>query len=296
MERMRHSDACFASRNALEARNNAKLVADWLIHWRLSDPRVVAKAFEAFERPMHASTALPTILGMLTAHGIQGPTASGLTALGLAVQRGLDAAACALLQAGADPNAPVNDGQQSRPLHMAQAATTAQALIAHGADVSARDASGRSPLHAACKLGELGVVTALIAAGADPKAKDSSKATPLHRAVDFLAAQAGSRAGAAEAGEEGPALMIVHALAAAGADVNAYTAEGSTALHRAAATGHAPLSRALLSCGADPTLRDFMRRTAAEVRTAGSDGWMDGWLMHAALAAVTVLCCTSRLR
>lgn len=58
---------------------------------------------------------------------------------------------CKLLQAGADPNAfSLMDASMICPLHRAAetgAVACAQALVAHGACVNARDSLGRTPLH-----------------------------------------------------------------------------------------------------------------------------------------------------
>jgi ankyrin repeat protein len=81
-------------------------------------------------------------------------------------------------------------------LHVAAAGyrhQIAQELIAHGADVRARNRRGAEPLHYAADgtpgapawnpKAQVATVATLIAAGADPNAADSSGVMPLHRAV-----------------------------------------------------------------------------------------------------------------
>ena len=89
-----------------------------------------------------------------------------------------------LLSAGADVTARNDSG--STPLHRAAQLSTPQIidiLLKAGADVMARTNSGETPLHYASWYPTFegvryGSIEALLAAGADPKAKDNDGKTP----------------------------------------------------------------------------------------------------------------------
>ena len=95
----------------------------------------------------------------------------------------------ALIDAGADPSAPDSRGQT--PLHVASArsyskAVALTALIDAGANPMAPDANGRTPLHLVAENKfdiSASVVSILIHAGADPRAPDDRGRTPLQVAT-----------------------------------------------------------------------------------------------------------------
>jgi ankyrin repeat protein len=62
---------------------------------------------------------------------------------------------------------------------------TAETLLAHGADVNARDVTGYTPLHVAATLGRTGEADLLLKHGADLEARDHFGDTPLHAAALF---------------------------------------------------------------------------------------------------------------
>jgi ankyrin repeat protein len=109
-------------------------------------------------------------------------------------------------------------------LHMAAAAFQrgiAEILIAHGADVHARNRMGAMPLHYAADTNhwnpgaQAETIAFLISAGADPNDTDRRSVTPLHRAVR-------TRSSAA-----------VRALLTGGADPRKKNGNGSTPLQLA---------------------------------------------------------------
>jgi ankyrin repeat protein len=153
-----------------------------------------------------------------------------------AVMHGDAAALRALLQQGADVNAPQGDGMTA--LHWAAElgdADLAAALLKAGANPAAETRIGRhTPLHVAAKGGYPLVARALVEAKASVSATTSTGAAPLH-----FAAASGS-------GE------TVTILLERGADVNAREPQwGQTPLMFAAASGRTDVVKVLLARGAD---------------------------------------------
>lgn len=138
-----------------------------------------------------------------------------------------------LLDAGADLNARDESGRT--PLHWAArigASESVGALLAAGADVHALDAAGRTPLFDAAACGEPRLIATLVDAGANVDAATSLGVTPLMAAV---------RLGRADAAD---------ALRQAGANIEHTDAFGLTPLHIAAAAGDAECTHLLLTHGA----------------------------------------------
>jgi ankyrin repeat protein len=144
-----------------------------------------------------------------------------------------------LLEAGADANAPQQDGSTAL-IWAAYAGDLAAVdlLLTHGADPARATREGMTPLALAAINGDAAVIGRLLDAGADVNGALSKGETPL-----MLAA----RAGRSEA---------IELLLARGADVNAAeTQRGTTALMWAAANGAPDVVSILVEHGADVSLR-----------------------------------------
>jgi hemoglobin len=114
-----------------------------------------------------------------------------------------------------------------------------------------RQYGGRALLHYASGAGCLEVVTLLLRLGANPDMRDAGGHTPLYRAAN----ECGSRTGP----------LVVRALVAAGADVNARNGvTRATALHMAARRGYVAIAQTLLECGAGIDSRDRKGDTPLE--------------------------------
>jgi hypothetical protein len=79
-------------------------------------------------------------------------------------------------------NARVNNNCTT-PLHFAMTADVAKLLLAHGADVNAKDSVGETPLAWAVSAGRKDVLEVLIASKADVNAKNNKGETPMQAAV-----------------------------------------------------------------------------------------------------------------
>jgi ankyrin repeat protein len=113
-------------------------------------------------------------------------------------------------------------------------------LLAHGADINARDIGGRTQLHYAAEEGRVNVAELLLAHGADVNAKDNEGKTPLRKA--------------AESGKKELAVLLL----ANGADVNARDNIGLTPLYRPFSKDESEL---LLAHGADVNAKDNEGKT-----------------------------------
>ena len=167
----------------------------------------------------------------------------GVTPLSLACVNGGDLVA-ALLDAGADPQAPLPGGES--PLMTASRTGRpgpVKALLAKGATVDAADAKGQTALLWACADGHAAVAGLLLQAGANAKGRLKSGFTPL-----LVAARNGK-------------LDVVRLLLQAGVDPNeaieskgrarGMARNGTSALLLAIENGHFELAVALVDAGAD---------------------------------------------
>ena len=116
------------------------------------------------------------------------------------------------------------------------------------------------PIHSAARMRDLSAVRQELESGVD---------------VDVLSGQAANGDGGNTAlwfAAQGPwpnSIEVARVLIDAGADVNRQCEHGRTALHMAAAWGHADLAKFLLDSGADATLTDQEGMTATAVAQNG---------------------------
>jgi ankyrin repeat protein len=177
-----------------------------------------------------------------------GAADAGYSALHAAVLRGDEVLVKALLARGANPNAPLVKGTPSR-YYSKDWAFNATAL------------AGTTPLWQAARYGDVPIMRALAAAGADPKFKSADGATILIAAV---AANSGFGTGDRRERYLGPGdiaptpleneKVTYEAASAAidlGAEVNAATQAGDTALHVAAQQAVESVARLLVDKGAN---------------------------------------------
>ena len=152
------------------------------------------------------------------------------------------------------PGRPSTEPTRQRSLHEAAEeaeADTVRLLLEGGADVRARNADQKTPLHLAVKSrvfawmhtpNQLDVVAQLLDAGADPNARDRWGATPLHAALEDLHGNGSAN------------LDVVKLLLQRGADPDARTADGFRPADRP------PHVRAHISPG--PVGQEIARRAA----------------------------------
>ena len=149
---------------------------------------------------------------------------AGFTPMVFAVVKNDDASITTLLAAGANPNVIVRSGAKPIIIAMQYKHTAAAlALLDGGADLNVRDRAGNTTLHLAAQAGDLKVVRALLAKHADPNARTPKSTAPM-------GARGGGGGRGGVAGEQTPLMM-------------------------AARGDHEDVMRALVSSGADPTLR-----------------------------------------
>ena len=169
----------------------------------------------------------------------------GRTALHRARSEG---AAAALLEAGANPNAQANDGGTvvhhiAREVHNAY--MIIGALATAGADLDARDDAGDTALHVAVEHMNSEAALALIDGGANVWARDANGRTPLHHVRNTRAAPMLHRAVTLGRNE------AVVTLLGQGADIEARNEWGPGALLSAAGAGKEVAVIAFVEAGAD---------------------------------------------
>ena len=187
----------------------------------------------------------------------------GKTALHHAVHDGyrvsvsLDEVLSCLIKNGAEVNARDQSGRT--PLMEACRhcrANVVTFLIEHGAEVNAHDQSGHTPLMEACSHGEENAVTFLIEHGADVDPQDNDEETALHHAVY----------------SDCESLEILSCLILKGLDVNACESDGRSPLMIASVRGKVNSVAFLLEHGANVNLQNKNGETALYYAVSGYNG------------------------
>jgi uncharacterized protein len=191
----------------------------------------------------------------------------------------------ALLTRKADVNVRSDDGSTALlwAAHWNDEAT-ADLLIRAGANANVSNDFGMTPLSRACTNASAALVQLLLDAGANPNARIATGATPIMTcastgnadAVRALIAR-GADVNAKEPSEKQDALMwaaaerhpnVVRLLVEAGANPQAHTKKGFTALHFAAREGDLESVRQLLAAGVNVNIRSHPDEPAP----TGKDG------------------------
>lgn len=237
----------------------------------------------------------------------------GTTALTLAIINGHFDTAVALLEKGADPNVADKNGMTplyaavdmhtiqtvwGRPMPLLEDATDpagmVRALLQHGANPdipllrpiigrhtrNTGDASlseGTTALARAAKSGDATLMQVLLEGGASPHATQADLTT-----VAMIAAGGGGQrvypgsASVSVPATEEDSFAALELIAGAGVDLDAFNANGDTALHRAAARGADSIVAFLAERGATLDMRDRRGRTPLDVALGVGGGRRGG--------------------
>ena len=199
----------------------------------------------------------------------------GHTPLHLAVFGGKEAAAKAMILAGADVN--IRNDNNDAPLPLAIEgghAGIVENLLIGGANHAERGSSGDYPIHLAARRGNGDVVLALVQKGVDVNCRDARGRPPLAVAVienhvsavkallaggvddvDYRMGNARSTPLHVAAASGNKAASIITALVEGGADIEARNRAGKTPLYISACFGSRASVLALLRLGADANTR-----------------------------------------
>ena len=183
------------------------------------------------------------VLQTIIAHdvNVNATNMSNITALGRSFRKENIDAINLLLNAGADPNIDLFDGNTC--LHYAVRRfwrkEVIQTIINHGANVNATNWNNITALSRACKKRNIEAINVLLNAGADPNIDDIDGNTCLQDAVSG-----------------GCSKEVLQTIINHGADINAKNMENGTAFMIACWRGHTDAINVLLNAGADPNIAD----------------------------------------
>ncbi|RJE26222.1 Ankyrin repeat protein [Aspergillus sclerotialis] len=223
------------------------------------DPRVVGflltqgsnteVADQSGRRPLHVAAKLGNaeiVRLLIDCAELDSTDNHDMTPLMLAVEQGSIKVVQELLDHGANITASNVDG--TTPLHLAVGhghrnivdSILQQDHVPHKFTVRARNTQGQIPLHIAAQYGDMDIVTTLLSFRGDRQVKmaDVCDRMPLHNAV-----------------KEGHA-DVVRELIRHGADGTCADFEGLTPLHMAASAGYVEIAVLLLNVDADPNAQD----------------------------------------
>ena len=142
-----------------------------------------------------------------------------------------------------------------------------KSLLSRGAEVSAKDDYGQTPLHYAVVKGQKNIVEFLLTKGARIGPKDNAGRTPLH-----YAAGAGQNYGRGVGDSD-----IARLLLDKGANINAEDKWSWTPLHYATLTRHKAVLELLINGGADLSAVNERARTALSLARGGLRVVARGW-------------------
>jgi len=184
----------------------------------------------------------------------------GWTPLQSAARQRRDKMIALLIELGADVN--VGDPTPLVAALMRDHVPSIKVLLEHGADTEKPGQEGFRPLPLAIAEDKYEAAKALMEAGADVNQPSGDEAlTPLMVA----AGQTSPAEGAMFVPGSARPTDIARGLLDRGADVNAQSKAGATALMIAATHNNPPMIGMLIDAGADPTLKNKLGQTAADV-------------------------------
>jgi quinoprotein dehydrogenase-associated probable ABC transporter substrate-binding protein len=194
---------------------------------------------------------------------VNAPDLQGWTPLQNAARQRKDQMIKTLIELGADPNRPAADG--STPLiaaAMRDHVPSVKMLVEKGADIEQPGPQGYRPLALAIAESKYEAAKALMESGAGvSEASGNDGLTPLM----LIAAQTGPAEGARFVPGSTRPSDIARGLIDRGAEVNAQSKGGVTALMIAATHNSAPMIGLLMDAGADPSIKNNIGLTAADL-------------------------------